>query len=241
MQQQVRTTVIFGAIVALASGLTGAYASGLFVDDGFEASSLTQTSFMTGHLELTVRDADGIIQAYRQSDNIIVDSGEDCAAMLLFGRNGTAAAPAGTSTTACWHGTESFDVIAIGNRTGSADDGATANNSDDLLFNEHNATANTIGFERTRVAAPVFTAAGAGTAASVVLSNDFTLNAGPLSTTSAVVDESGLFNSTTALANGMFAHQTFSAVTVDNTESLTVEWTINIGGTGTLTEVGEEN
>ena len=42
-----------------------------------------------------------------------------------------------------------------------------------------------------------------------------------------------------SVGNGMFARQTFADVTVGDGESLTVEWTINIGGTGTFAG-GEE-
>jgi len=53
-----------------------------------------------------------------------------------------------------------------------------------------------------------------------------------------------LFNSTdgpldattdnVALTTRMFAHQGFSGIILDNGESLTVEWTVTIGGTDVL-------
>ena len=43
-------------------------------------------------------------------------------------------------------------------------------------------------------------------------------------------------STTQALFNtdAMFARQTFSPITVNAGETLTVEWTVNIGGAGTL-------
>lgn len=237
MQQQVRTIGLFGAVLAIASGLTGAYASGLFDNSEFD-SSLYQTGLIMGHVTLTVADENGNIVDYRQSDNVIVNQGEDCAAMLLFGGNGTYIGSG--STGACLGDTASFNKIAIGNGSGTVN---FALESDNELRTEHNMTST--GFTRAQDTTPVFTAAtgvsgtGGSAGAQVVLSNEFTLSTTDVSGTSLDVTESGLFNNTSAGSDGMFAHQTFAAVTVDDTESLTVEWTINIGGTGSFASTEE--
>ena len=232
MQQNIRTMGLFGAIIAIASGLTGVYAAEVFVSDGNEPL-LLQSGQVLGHVTLTVKDADGLINEYRQFDNVIVNNGEDCATMLLFGRNGTG----WSGTNACGGETRSFNVIAIGNGTSIT---SAFDEDDSALFTEHNGTsgANPIGFERAADSDVVMTAATSSTAAQAVISNEFTLaipgNYAP-GTTSIDVTESGLFNSTVAESVGMFAGQSFTAVTVDDTESLTVEWTINLGGTTTFT------
>ena len=233
MQQNIRTMGLFGAIIAIASGLTGVYAAEIFVSDGDQPLLLNSGDFL-GHVTMTVRDANGNVNEYRQFDNVITNLGEDCATSLLFGQNGT-----GWSGTNTCSETRSFNVIAIGNGTASTSAFTEASTE---LFTEHNHTAT--GFQRAADGDVVLTAATAGTPAQAVISNEFQL-AIPASyapgTTSLDVTESGLFNSTTAVAGaGMFAGQSFTAVTVDDTESLTVEWTINLGGTVTIEDGAEE-
>ena len=62
------------------------------------------------------------------------------------------------------------------------------------------------------------------TATSIVLSKTFTAGAD-----FGAVTESGLFNSTTANKNGMLARNVFSAVTINNGDSITITWTFNVG------------
>ena len=78
-----RTTYAIGAIVVAFALVLGTVAG---------STSLTPISVasqdpmqMTGHVILTLTDADGDIKAYRQTDNIIVHNGMDCSADLLFG------------------------------------------------------------------------------------------------------------------------------------------------------------
>ena len=59
-------------------------------------------------------DANGIIKAYSQSDNVVVRTGQQCAGELLFGATGLT----------CDHATF-FDYIAIGNGTAGADEADT--------------------------------------------------------------------------------------------------------------------
>ena len=78
-----RTTYAIGAIVVAFALVLGTVAG---------STSLTPISVasqdpmqMTGHVILTLTDADGDIKAYRQTDNEIVHDGMDCSADLLFG------------------------------------------------------------------------------------------------------------------------------------------------------------
>ena len=79
-----RTTYAIGAIVVAFALVLGTVAG---------STSLTPISVasqdpmqMTGHVILTLTDADGNMKAYRQTDNIIVHAGMDCSADLLFGQ-----------------------------------------------------------------------------------------------------------------------------------------------------------
>ena len=237
MKQQVRTTVVFTVMIAVASGLTGAFASDIFVNDSTEGNSLGSTGMMMGHITMFVTDEDGAVTSYQQSDNIIVDMGEDCALKLLFGGNGTFSGTA-TGTTACGDDlsdtTRSFNYIGIGNQTAGTDTAASTNVA---LVDEHDQVGS--GFERAPATTLTFASAAGGSSGSVVLERQFT-NITPGVTGSMSVTESGLFNQTGISGSGMFARQTFDAVVVDKGEALTVQWTINIGGTANALGGAEE-
>ncbi|RDJ32043.1 MAG: hypothetical protein DWQ18_00075 [Crenarchaeota archaeon] len=234
MKEQHKTIAVLGAIVALSGVLAGNMALGFFDNDSSSANSLATSGLMTGHVTMTVYDADGNIKAYQQSDNIIVNQGENCAVKTLFGNvTGATGVICGDDVT---DGPGHFNVIAIGNQTVGTDTAADGNLK---LVNEHNQTNS--GFTRVRDTTPAYTAASGSTAAKVVLSNAFTLAADGSAGSSRTVSESGLFNATigasmqaTHNADAMFARQTFSPITVNAGETLTVEWTVNVGGAGTL-------
>jgi len=244
----------FGTVVAVAAGLFGAY--------GIPDFSQTETSsfasaYILGHVTYTVTDENGNIKAYRQLDNIIVDQGEDCAATLLFTNvtrggsvlnpetQGTEVVPdnPGGAINTCFAITTPYVHIAIGN--GSAGVNSAAGDDTDLV-NEHLESEDPgIGLSRISDSRPTFTAAtGGATPAKVVLSKDFTLDfqggdglGGNPAVGTQIVNESGLFNfsSVNRIADvGMFARQTFADVSIGDGETLTVEWTINIGGAATL-------
>ena len=226
---------LFGTVVAIAAGLISAY--------GLPEFSANESSFaaaqMLGHVTMKHLDANGNVIGYQQSDNIIVDRGESCVLKQVFGTtaDGTIVATDGGLTDDCGADLFSdpgvFDVIAIGNGTGVAAAGDTALNS------EHNVTGTGSGLERDESASTTKTYSDGVDSAQVVLSAQFTNSYG--AGLSYDVTESGIFNSTgtptgaTVDPNTMlFAHQTFTPITLDNGESLTVEWTVNIGGTTTL-------
>jgi hypothetical protein len=114
----------------------------------------------------------------------------------------------------------------------------------DKLLNPHNTTSfgtSTSGLARHfgNIGATGWdnsTTATSSEAASVVMSSTFTNNNG-VGNTAINVNESGLFNMTDGDINNdaMFARQVFSTITLNPGDSLTVQWTINVGGTGTIT------
>lgn len=208
---------ILGLALAIVGGMFAANASGLI---GFKSadSNAQAGAYMTGHVETILRNADGSIKEYRQSDNLISNTGENCTLRLLFG--GTQGS--GTGTTVCTGAlTSPWHFIALG--TG----GATAVNGTQVaLTTETSAT----GLARSVATTKTFTNSTASTStgsAQIVMERTFTNTSGGTVT----VSESGLFNSTTSGATGMFARQTFSGIAVNNNDSLTVRWTVNVGGT----------
>ena len=232
MKEQYKTIAALGAIIALSGVLTVNLTLGFFGNDNVSATSSITSGYMTGHIVLTAHDADGNIKAYRQSDNIIVNQGEDCAIRHLFS-NGTSGGSNNCGPDAGGVARGKFTYIAIGNQTNLV----AATDSNLQLNREHNQTSS--GFNRAQADSVVLTAATGTTPAKVVLTKAFTLASGAscgLGTSTCSVSESGLFNSTFAPnTDALFARQTFTAIPVDVGESLTVEWTVNIGGTASFT------
>lgn len=168
-------------------------------------------------MTLEARNAEGNLKAYRESDNVVTQTGENCALRLLFTVN-----QAGTGTGVCTGAlTEPFVYIAVG--TGTTDEDAAQLSLTTEL--------STLGLSR----APATTltwndSTGSegqpGQAAQLTLSKTFSVSGD-----SASVSEAGLFNATSGNANtdGMFARKTFTSVSVSDGYSLTVSWTISIG------------
>jgi len=156
-----------------------------------------------GHVTLVLYGADGSIKAYRQTDNLIVNNGDNATASKLFGagiRHTTSAAvgtfnavQVGTSVTAA-----TTADAALGTPAGHKVIGVTSN-----------ATA---------------------THGNVVLTTTF--NPGRITNSSAAVTEAGIFDNTAANlqlnTTNMFARQVFSSITVGSADTLTITWTVNI-------------
>ncbi len=218
-----RTTLVLGAVLVIVAGLFTASVTGFVsLQPNSLANTLGTGAYMAGHVTTIVTDADGNVKAYRQSDNVIVNNGENCVARLLF-HNDSSVAGQGTDSGGISGCTgilaQPFSVIAVG--AGSVN----ANGTDTGLGNEHPASglqrlAGTVAFTES-------TGTGASTTAIAEIEALFTNSAG----ISKTVTESGLFNSTSVNATGLFARQTFPSITLNNGDSLTVQWTINVGGT----------
>jgi hypothetical protein len=208
---------ILGIALAIVGGMFAANASGLI---GFKSTDnkAQAGAYMTGHVETILRDADGNIKEYRQSDNLISNTGENCTLRLLFGTT----QGSGTGTNVCTGAlTSPWHVIALG--TG----GATAVNGTQVGLTTETAVS---GLGRSIATTKTWTnsTASASTgSAQIVMAKTFTNGSGGTVT----VSESGLFNSTSIAGSGMFARQTFSGIAVNNGDSLTVQWTVNVGGT----------
>jgi hypothetical protein len=219
-----KTTIILGVALMVVAGFFTATVTGLL---SVQATQVAKTSggiagaYMSGHVTTILTDSQGIVKEYRQSDNVITNVGENCVAKLLFQDDGTGAGlGSGTGTSACTGSlNEPWSVIAIGTST------TKANGTNVVLGSE------LAGSGLTRAKATSYTwtnssGTAGNSAATVVLAKTFT-NTG----SSVQVAESGLFNSTTAAGSGLFARQNFTAIGLGNGDSLTVQWTINIGGT----------
>jgi len=184
-------------VVAISSG--GAFA--MIQDD--QAPQITDDGAkIFGHLEIVARDADGNIKAYRQTDNLVVTNGLEAAAERLFGADHT------TSRATI----EVFDTVGVGTGTGgaAAGDEVLGTQRAGKLEDGTVATSGTNG----AIIEVTFPASGASS-----LQN---------ASGTVAITESGLFDSTlnATSASNMFARQTFTAINVGESDTLTVTWTI---------------
>ena len=222
-------TTIVGLVAAIAvlSGAMGLSVTGAFSDPKLMTSNAA-TGFLIGHVEIEATNANGELFAYRQSDNAVVDDGEQCILKLLFATTGGGGDGAhAASDTDFGRGqytsdancsgilTGAWDVIAIGEGT------TTPTDTDVVLQTEYTAD----GLDRAVATTKTWTNGTGATTTKIVLKNTFTSTSG--STES--ITESGLFNSTTVAGSGMLAHQTFTAVSLTSGDSITVTWTFTVG------------
>jgi hypothetical protein len=231
------------AALAVTAGGLGLSLTGAFDDDGVIAQSNTATGFMMGHLIVEAHDDGGDLIAYRQTDNEVVDRGEQCILKMLFattdstaGRGGYASTGTdGTGGGACTGVlTGAWDVIGIGTDN---DNGAWATGQSvavqDALVVLGNETATTKGLERGTATTKTWTNGTGATTTKLVLSKTFTFEGE--GGRAHAIGESGLFNSTTACnqvnscGDAMLARQTFTDVSLSNGDSITITWTFTVG------------
>ena len=226
------TIIVLVAVMAVLSGALGMSLTGTFSDQKIGVTNVA-TGMMTGHLEIEARNADGELFAYRQTDNEVVDDGEQCILKMLFastgginngggfGRGGYTSDGMGACTgilTGTWH------VIAIGTTTTGANDVniKLGNDTSGILANY---TDGVEGLER-GVATTKTWSNGTGTdKTQIVMSKTFT----NLSANTHTIAESGLFNSTTVAGSGMLAHKEFTGVALSLNDSITITWTFIVG------------
>lgn len=206
------------AIVAVATGLVGYFST--TSAEVSPATSFATSGLLSGHLTLEVRDSDGNLKAYRESDNVIVANAENCVSKALFAptRYSAGGSTAGLTDHCTGALTQPFAFIALG--TGTTQEQNTDNDM-------QTQTAET-GLAIAQGSITQTNSTGAtSNAASTLISNTFTNTSGG----TVNVSEAGLFNSTDTATNGMLAHKVFAAVSVANNDQLTVNWTVNMGNT----------
>jgi hypothetical protein len=170
-------------------------------------------------LVLEVRDQDGNLKDYKQSDNVITNTGENCVSKAIFRPS---LYRTGTTNAVCTGAiTQPFAYIALG--IGTTAEAPTDNNM------ETQTSATGLGIALGSITFTNSTGAGSGTngAAKVVIARTFTNTSGG----TVNIAEAGLFNDTASSTNGMFAHKVFTPIAVANNDQLTVTWTINFGNT----------
>ena len=224
-----KSTWIVFATILIAAGMVGGFGLSKSFFVGTESvKPIANAGFITGHIELIAKDKDGNIKAYRQTDNLITNKGQNCAAKALFSLLTVATGGSVNATRVCAGAvTSPFTVIAIGNSS------ATASKENIRLGTEW-ASGN--GLNRGRIDTSItWTNSSASTSANggsatIVLQRTFTVGNTPANT--ATMTESGLLNDTGISTGALFARQTFSGISLTTSgDALTVKWTIDIGGT----------
>ena len=237
-----KTTIVgLVAAVAVLSGAMGLSVTGAFSDLKVAEYVPGAAGMLIGHLEVEAYHADGELFAYRQLDNAVVDDGEQCILKMLFATSGAggdgtgladgrgeytssegalasndAAAAADTPCTGVLTG--AWDIIGIGTGAVAATDTDVVLGGEILLYDGDRNVATTKTWTN---------GTGGGNAANtqIVLSKTFTANGGAFGD----IAESGLFNSTTPLGSGMLARNVFTAVTINDGDSITITWTFKVG------------
>ncbi len=217
------TTLILGVSLAVVAGLFGTTIFGVADLHNTALTSASASGVITGHVTTTLTDSAGNIKEYRQSDNQIVNTGETCVTKVLF-----AVSPSTVTTGPCGAAfTSGFRFIGIGNYS------TAANGTQTALGNEYQLSMPSLA--RSGSVAVMTNSTGldqtAGSFGKAVISKTFTCTH---CVNPQIVTESGLFNSTNVHADPMFARQQFSAITMNNGDSLTVQWTVNVGGAAAL-------
>jgi hypothetical protein len=212
------STIFLVTALAVTTGALGLTLTGTF-DENQNSHINAASAFMSGHLVVEAFDEGGNMIAYRQTDNEVVDDGEQCILKMLFATTEGAGTGRGgyTGVGACTGDlTGAWTNIAIGTGTTAAADTQV------LLVNE---TSTTGGLERGQATTATWTNGTGTDATKIVLSRTFTSDSPRAHT----ISESGLFNSTVGDANGMLARQAFTGVALSTGDSITITWTFTVG------------
>ncbi len=215
--------VVLVVAVGLTAGL-GAYYSNeiipentsLFTVNVYDSIGSHESILGTGHFTVTVKDQFGVTKAIRQTQNAVVNDGENCIAKMIFGSAG---------------GDQVGNSVCIGainagwRFMGLDQDPITLSTDSDLR--DQSASAGLSSYEKADVTWNQNSTGLAVSASKVTLrlSNLFT-NTGASDDIFAV----GLFNSTTDATNSMLSKANFTSVTVANLGTLTVNYDFEVGG-----------
>ena len=245
-------TTIIGLVAAIAvlSGAMGMSVTGAFSDQTIAKSTIPATGMLMGQVMIEAHDENGEMIAYRLGDNEVVDGGEQCILRMLFGTAADGSGGPSVSTglagnTVCTGAlTGAWNVIAIGvgvegHDTGDPATGLTNTAIADVYSGleiecsailasggtgaDAKSCAAQAGLVRAIATTKTWQNGTSDTETQIVLAKTFT------SLGSAVITESGLFNSTSIGSGGMLAHKTFGAVSLTSGDSITVTWTFKVG------------
>jgi len=206
------TVALMGVIFAAGLGVATVSGVPVTLNQAGISTMEAESTGVLGHITLIATGPDGEIKEYRQTDNTVLTDGEDCLAQAIFSI---------TSGTPDCEATSKMTYISIGNGdTGS--DGAGSEGSTQPADSAA-ALVNEIASDP-QDSATLTPSTGSGSSTLISL-------AIPINATFAIT-EAGLANSGnngTDNAHDMLAAQEFNAINLSNGDTLTVEWTIQLG------------
>ena len=219
LMKRTMTIGLLGAVLAVAVGFisTNVISAIPFLMAESDLSA-NESTYMIGHVEYTVRDADGEIKQYVQADNVIVEKGKDCSAQRIF----NATDNSGTGNSVCAFSGDGFNFIAIGNgTTGSANPSATETKLTDDSPVGCNGGTDTCEMDR-KLGTVTIDPTGPDTVATIKTKNPFTF------TSTTIVKQSGLFDNASPASGNMFSLRDALAIPVTSTDTLAVTWKITL-------------
>ena len=206
----------------VAVGLIGTnFVTGLEMtgEEKFDALSTSNTVF--GHITMIHSDQDGNILSYVQTDNEVAAIGKDCMSNQVFGNSDTNCSSTGTSafnTIALFVG-ESFPITM--NATGNDGDVKGAGPGlDDTKILASNAAG--LGIIVADSVTNNANATSGGTGTKTDIKKTFTAG----STVTQAVDGAALYNDD---EDAVLAGQRFTSVTLNESDTLAITWTITVG------------
>ena len=208
--------ILFAAAMALGMVSVSGFSQSLFVAST-DMKAVNHMGMM-GHITLTATDQDGNILSYIQTDNLIVNVGENCTAESLFNVTTNNEFKCDGVGTQSGNGVADggFTFIAIGTNN-------TAVAATDLALGNLTSEVSRIKANSTSVNDSTGTQAGGNSKAVVTLTGTFVSSGSP------TIVESGIFDKAMAADENMLARQTFTGIPLTPGDKLTVEWEITIG------------
>ena len=222
VMKNIYTASFLGAVLALSVGVIG---FNTFDSATAEVQSTMQTGAIQGHVTMFVTLPDGTISEYVQTDNHILDQGDDCTVKRLFIGTGSTS---GTNTELCVQEVGTFNKIVLltgGSCTPAETHTTLAEGS--CTFTGSGTTG--MGPVSVTIGDSASVPAGSGGQTAIDIDNTFTNTSGGTVTVTAAA----LTNSTsdTATNHHVFAKTDISPdVAVTNNSDLTVQWDLTIGG-----------
>jgi len=203
-----QTNLALSAVMIVAVGLIGTnFVTGSEMTDQEKFDALSNSNTVFGHITIVHSDIDGNILSYVQTDNEVAAIGKDCMSNQVFGNTDTLCTSSGTSAfnTIALYVNESFPITmnATGLKINDLTNTGLAITVADSVTNNANATSG-------------------GTGTKTDIKNTFT--AGSLVTQA--VDGAALFNDD---EDAVLAGQRFTLVTLNESDTLAITWTITVG------------
>ncbi len=202
-----QTIMVLGIIAAASLISVATFNENTSTQYAVASTQAPQVLTVVGHLEMVATDESGNIKSYVQTDNAIQEQGVNCIIQKLFATGAGSGNCAGDSGT--------FDVIQIG--TGSSQP----------------LSATTVATTTTNIASSGIVADPDGVTVndtvtgSLVYSANGTVSVPFTATGTEAITEAILLNSTSA-PQAALAYRNFTAINLENNDSLTVSWTISV-------------